>query len=112
MTRVGTEEDRPGEELLGLTASGCYRAGSSQGVGARRLQNPSLPSRGCIWVCLASCNSHLQGWASPVVPNQPLCSSVSGGLLMGVFALDPTGFLWIPITTSRNGEVEVPAFPG
>jgi len=29
VTRVGTEEDRPGEELLGLTASGCYRAGSS-----------------------------------------------------------------------------------
>jgi len=43
---------------------------------------------------------------------QPSGSQPTLLLLMGVFALDPTGFLWIPITTSRNDEVEVPAFPG
>lgn len=65
MTRVGTEEDRPGEELPGPTASGCCRAGSSYGVGAWQLQDPSLPSGGCTWVLLASCSSQFVRWGQP-----------------------------------------------
>lgn len=52
--------------------------------------------------CSASCNPDLLGWLSLVPVMHPICSSVSGGLLVGVFSLYSKRL-------SRNDKVEAPA---